>query len=207
VPSKIQAQAGVSLADVYNVKGSIAGVESLLSEDVQVVHEMGSTLFSERLSGTIRRADSGPIGQSTTFDVILTDLPPVPTRVLGIQVISDDGSRLTSVSVMARDGGAQQEFPLFVWSAAVLAPDFISVRMQDDGAAAAAFDVLAPQQSMNRLPTLLLGSSQPQVTSQISMRGTTSAFGAGTVATIALIYITFAEQGGLSSHGLPVPGW
>ena len=43
---KILSQAGISLADLYNVEGSIAGIEQLDTRELPIVHEMSGTIFS-----------------------------------------------------------------------------------------------------------------------------------------------------------------
>jgi len=203
MPSKILGKGGDSLADMYDVAGSIAGVEELDSESVKVVHEMGATIFSERLSGTIRRISTGDINQSTVFDLTLTDLPGTPNRILGVQVIADVSGRASNAMVAVRDPVAGREFPVWVWDVTDdLEQD---IRIVDNGAAVADMELLVPRSLQT--PSFLIGNNQPQGVPDIAFRGQSGAFGAGTVEIIALIYITFSQVGGLSSRGLPVPSW
>ena len=202
---KILSQAGISLADVYDVEGSIAGIEQLRSEEVQLVHEMGATIFSERVSGAIRRATTGDINQSTTWDIVLTDLPAGVSRILGVSVFADVGSRVNDAAVSLRDPTGGREIPVFLWDSTqgVL----VVARMRDDGAAAATFNVLASTLNIGAVPSMLIGEGQPQRVNEIAFRGGTNAFGAGTVEVIMLVYLALAQVGGISSRGLPVPGW
>jgi len=202
--TKILSQTGISLADTYDVEGSIAGIEQLESREVSLVHEMGGTIFSERLSGAIRRVTTGAILQNAAWDLILTDLPAVPTRVLGVVVFSDDDARISRAMVAIRDPLAEREIPIFVWDANEAT---VTVRMQDNGAAVTTENVLANALGVATLPSMLIGSEQPQPVDQVAFRGLTTGFGAGTVVTTALIYIGFSQVGGISSHGLPVPAW
>ena len=197
---KILSQAGNSLADTYDVEGSIAGIDHLETHELPIVHEMGGTVFSERYSTTIRRAASGALAQSTAINVVLTDLPAVPTRLLGVAVLSDVAARIGNLGVMISDGN--REFP--VWSYSLNAR---GIRLIEEGAAVAQYDILRPDVDLLMLPSMCGGTDQPQIVDQIALRGITTAFGAGTVFVRALYYIAFAQIGGVSSRGLPIPSW
>lgn len=205
--AKILSQAGTSLADMYNVEGSIAGIDQLNSEEVQLVHEMGHTIFSERLSMTVRRRTTGAIAQNIAFDQLLTDLPTTPTRILGVAVISNNVTRLNNVSLAAQDPIALREVPFWVWDSAIAAPISLSIRIQDDGGGAANLAWLRGTELGGLLPSMLTGVGQPQRVPDIAFRGLTNGFGAGTVTTTALILIGFSQVGGLNSRGLPIPSW
>ena len=201
---KILSQAGTSLADTYDVEGSVAGIEQLETRELPIVHEMGATVFSERFSGAIRRITSGDIAQNLSWNVVATDLPAGPTRVFGITVFTpDDVSDLSDLGVMIRSAD-DREIPIFAWDSNEAN---VRVPFEDDGGGVTNNVVLANALDVATLPSMLIGGGQPQVVNQIAFRGRTNAFGAGTVETIALIYIGFSEIGGISSRGLPVPGW
>lgn len=199
---KILSKSGDSLADMYDVVGSIAGVEQLLSEEVSLVHEMGGTLFSERLSTTIRRGVTGDIAQSTVFAVGFSDLPTVPFRLIGVQVVTEVVARVAIAAVMVQDDVALREFPVWVWDTT----NSRNVRFFQDGAEAEVV-LLTSDPAYNSLPVLMVGNRQPQSVPNIVLRGQTSAFGAGTVELTLIAYIAFAEVGGLGSRGLRVPSW
>ena len=200
---KVLGQAGTSLADVYDVEGSIAGVDQLLSEDVNTVHEMGDTIASERFSGAIRRLQSGAINQSTSFGVSLTDLPAGVWRILNIAVLGNQTARTANLSVLMADTNGR-EIPLFVWD---VAQDIESVvRIDENGAGATNLRYFIGNPGLLG-PTMGVGTGQPQRVDEIAFRGTSSAFGAGTVTYTLLIYIALMQVGGLSSIGLPVPSW
>lgn len=200
---KVLAQAGTSLADVYDVEGSIAGVQELQSRDVQVVHEMGGTIFSERLSSTIRTVATGDVLQSTVFEAELTDLPGVPIKLLGVQVLVDTVARVANAAVMVQDAAAVRELPVWAWDGT----NSSVMNFALNGAAAADHTLLSQDTQFDYLPTLVLGSGQPQSVPNLVLRGTSTAFGAGTVGLSLIAYIAFAEVGGISSLGLPIPGW
>jgi len=205
---KILSQAGDSLADVYDVEGSIAGIDQLETRELPIVHEMGQTVFSERFSGEIARLPSGDIAQTTAFDVILTSPPVGIYRVLGSIVLIDATARLSLVQLSVRDPGTGREMPFFIWDA----DNGIESQMRtvENGGAAATINVCRTLVPMNAPLTIGIAEGQPRrVGEEIVMRGFTETFGAGTVEAIGLIYLASTEitQGALSSRGLPVPSW
>lgn len=206
---KIRSQAGISLSDLYDVEGSIVGVQDLVSREVHLSHEMGAAIFSERLVGRVRRMTTGDLAQNIDFSVQMADLPRVGFRVLGIDVISDAGLRVGHAVVSMHVPGVTfgQDFPLWTFD-----QDFANtgrtVRIIDDENAEANLNQLAGQLGDGTLPSMGFGVDQRLNVPNIVLRGTTSGFGAGTVEVIALIYVAAAETGsGLSSRGLPIPGW
>lgn len=201
---KVLSQSGNSLADIYDAQGSIAGIDQLETTELPIVHEMGATIFSERVSGFILRATTGNINQDTDWDVIVTDAPTVPTRVLGVQLFANDGARVLRSMVALRFEGAEREFPLYAWDSN---ESIIQTRMQDDGGTVAVFDLLVTNLNFGQGPSMLIGSQQPQSVGDIAFRGRTTGFGAGTVFIVALLYLSFSAVTGLSSRGLPIPGW
>jgi len=202
---KILSQAGNSLADTYDVEGSIAGIDQLETRELPIVHEMGATVFSERLSGAIRRATSGAILQNTNFDIILTDLPATPSRVLGVTVVTDVAGRVSTAAILIRDAGAGREMPIFVWDSG---EQFMVCRMVENNAAVGTLELLVTSLNLPGFPpSMIIGTDQPQEVDQIAFRGRSTGFGAGTVTITALIYLAFSEVGGISSRGLPIPGW
>jgi len=201
---KVLSQAGISLADTYDVEGSIAGIEQLQSEDVQLVHEMGGTIFSERLSGTVRRRTTGAVLQSTAWDQLITDLPVVPFRIAAVAVIADVSGRTSIASIAVRDPISGREVPIWLWDTTT--DLFNDIRIDDDGAGAANIQYLLPT-NRTFYPLTGIGTGQPQSVPDLAFRGSTTGFGAGDVTHTALIYIEFAAIGGISSQGLPVPGW
>lgn len=202
---KILGRAGVSLADVYDVVGSRAGLEQLESREVSLVHEMGQTIFSERFSLFVRRATSGALMQSVNFNIVLSDLPSGAWRILGVMVFADVQGRALLASVAVRDPLGGRELPFWVWDSAGDS-DLVRVRMEDNGAGVAQHRVLQPAPALIHLPGLGAGD-QPQSMSEIAFRGSTNAFGAGTVTLTMILQIGFSQVGGLDSHGLPIPSW
>jgi len=204
--SKILSQTGVSLADVYDIEGSIVGVEDLRAEEVQTVHEMGSTIFSERFRGTISRAVTGDIAQSQTFNVIVGGFPPVVNRINGIVVWTETIARLDRITVSIHDplGSGGRDLPIFVWNSAV--DSEIAFQVEDNGSVVPRLllRVLTP---LFNMPTFLVGEDQPESVPNISIRGTTLAFGAGTIEATVVLSLAFSNIGGVSSYGLPIPSW
>jgi len=209
--AKILSQAGNSLADIYDVEGSIAGIETLESRELPIMHEMGKTVFSERFSCRILRATTGAMLQDVTFDLVLSpasgaEAPPgIPTRLLGVTALSDSGGRIDTAAVMVREPVSGRESP--VW-AHITADGRMAVRIRENDGAAAPLDLLIPDPASVQLPAFVGGSEQPLFTNEIAMRGLTGGFGAGDVTIFFLLYIAFAEVGVVpSSRGLPIPSW
>ncbi|MCH7935352.1 MAG: hypothetical protein IIC36_15275 [Gemmatimonadetes bacterium] len=202
--SKILGQTGVSLADVYDIEGSVAGVEDLESDSVKTVHEMGQVIFSERLNLTIERLTTGALLQDTTFLIVLGSLPDTPWRVLGVNVFATNTLRISNVVVALHDSLLGRDMPIFVWNSAV--DDEFLVRLRNESGSATNQVLLRPIVP-NPVPTLGCGSDQRQSVNQLALQGLVSSFGAGTVTITATVQIAFPELGGISSYGLPIPGW
>ena len=203
---KILAQAGNSLADIYDVEGSIAGIDQLETRELPIVHEMGGTVFSERFSGNIRRAATAALAQNTAFDVVLQDFGATVQRVLAVSVFTDTvAGRVDNAMVAVRDPGDDREVPIWHWDTAVDAD--LAIRIVDDGAAAQARIFLRPVTLLGGLPNILTGVDQPRSVQEIAFRGLTSGFGAGTVTLFLVLHVCFSQVGGLSSRGLPIPSW
>jgi len=203
---KVLTQSGDSLADIYDVEGSIAGIEQLETNELPIVHEMGQTVFSERFSGNIRRLTTGDIAASASFNVFATDLPAGPFRIFGVFVFVDTASRILLASLALRNPDTGREIPLFCWDSG----DDIQVRCRlvQDGAAVGTVTSLRQVQSQDALPAMGTGFGQPQRVNELAFRGLAEAFGAGTVECTVLIHIGFSQiRPGLSSRGLPVPSW
>ena len=210
---KILSRAGVSLADIYDVKGSIAGIDQLETRELPIVHEMGATIFSERYSTTIRGIETGDIAQNITFEIALTNLPQSPTRLLGLQVLTDVGARILRCALSVTNpigaiggGGGAQDMPIWVWDATNAL--FETATIFNDGASGN-LDVLISHPASMLAPIMVggLGQNRDMVTN-LRLQGRTTGFGAGTVAITALLYLGFAfDTTGLSSFGVPFPSW
>lgn len=203
---KIDSRSGSSLADSYDTVGSKVGIDNLETRDVNLVHEMGGTLVSERLTSEIFRVQTGSIAQSTAFDADFSQVLPtgIIMRVLGLAMIVDTANRVSNCAIVARANLADQEIPLIINDGSE-----DPVRMQDDGAAVALLQTLGSDGAMiPQIPTLLIGSGVRNSTvNTLFLRGVTSGFGAGTVQITGLAHIAFARPEGVSSAGLPVPSW
>jgi len=201
---KVLSKAGDSLADTYDVEGSIAGIEQLETRDLGIVHEMGATVFAERFGGRVRRATTGNILQSTTWDLFITDMPATPSRIFGVSIVTTQAGRVSNAAVMAHDSINLREIPLVIWDSGE--PN-ITARFQENGAAAANINFLVSSLNLENLPSMLIGAGQRNTIDQIAFRGLTTAFGAGNVAITCLVYVAAADLGGVSSRGLPIPSW
>lgn len=204
---KVLAQAGTSLADIYDVEGSIAGVEEIDSREVHLLHEMGALLFSEQLVGRIERTTTGATPQNTTWDLAI----PLPAgltgvfRVLGVYVQTDLAGRVNNVQVSLRSVALGREVPVFLWDTTNDVESDVRI-VDNDAAAAAAFALV--QTTPQVMPSLGVGLGQrEQVGDEIVFRGLTSGFGAGNVIVVALVYLASLRTTAVSSVGLPIPGW
>ncbi len=200
---KVLSRSGDSLADVYDVAGSIAGIDNLETADVNLVHEMGATLFSERLAGRIITISTGAIAQSITFDDQFTVLET--SRILGVQIVTDNPVRIANVqlSVTSPVNINDTDLPLVTWEAGG-ADTTARVRV---AGTTANMRILQPIAPMGNLPSLMVSAESDSPVTLLSLRGVSTAFGAGTVLIRALIYLGFSQPGGLSNRGLPLPSW
>lgn len=208
---KILSRSGASLADIYDVEGSIAGIETLESTDVSLVHDLGQAIANERLGGTILQIGTGAILQDITWDLLLPSLPASTnasvSRILGISVIAtQDRVDRATVSIHGPGAvGAGLEIPIFVWNTAN--DGSIVVRWLNSGTLNDAATYLRPAVPIPGMPSLLFGPAQPQIMPAISFRGLTTGFGAGTVTVTCQVYMSWIELAGVRSFGLPIPGW
>lgn len=204
--TKILSRSGDSLADIYDVEGSIAGIDQLETRELPITHEMGATVLSERFTTRIFRIPTGDLNQSTAFRVELTTLPETPARLLGVQVIVDQGSRIARCAVLATDPTVQQDFPVWVYDALAGIRETITM---EDVTVSADFSLLIPQGAANVFPSFAGGrEQQDNMVSSITLTGLTTAFGAGTVLATALLLLAFPRGDvNISSRGLPIPSW
>jgi len=205
--AKVLAQTGTSLADIYDVQGSVAGVDQLISEEVSLTHEMGATIFSERLAGAFERLTTGALLQNITFNItgVVSTLPIY--RVLGVYVQTDVAARLTRAQVSLRDPTLGREIPMFIWDTANDIESQIDII--ENGAAASVDTALIQANPGGAIPNLGIGVGQRlRVGGEIVLRGLTAGFGAGNVTVTALVHLAFTSVAELSnSRGVPIPGW
>jgi len=202
---KILSQSGITLADQYDVEGSVAGVEDLNSQDVSLTHDMASVLQAERMCGDIFRLSTGALAQTIIINSVMVGLPNFPTRIHQIAVVNfnkDSGTRLTDLSINIRDANQSAEVPAWVWAGTT-----IDGRISNLAGATANCEFLVPNPALSVIPSMLYGSSQPQVVENFAMRGLTTTFGAGTVELVLMVYLGFNAQKAVSSAGVPVPSW
>jgi len=202
--AKILSDAGKSLADIYDVAGSVAGIEHLETHDLPIVHEMGGTVFSERFSTLLIRSPSPAIAQNLGWNVELNALPPFPFRIYGVQVFIDTTARVLLASVAVANPVNNREMPIWNWDSATDIETRIAY--DDDGGGAGTTLFLQPV-AANYIPHMMAGTGQPQETPNVFFRGVSAGFGAGTVQAVLLMHIGFSEVKGLSSYGLPIPSW
>lgn len=205
---KIQGQAGISLADVYDVVGSAIKIDEIEDHDVNLVHEMGRQIFGERTGSQILRLTTGDINQSTSWGVIQAagvELTQGLHRILGVCMLTDAEDRLAraSIALLGNDG---REFPIFAWDATQ--DVHRTIRIIDEGVAVTNLDYLVPVGFGATQPTMRWGGDYAANVPDIVFRGATLAFGAGTVFCAALVYVAGpTERESVSSYGLLPPSW
>lgn len=202
---KVLAQSGISLADVYDIEGSIVGVEQLDAADVKVVHELGATIHSERVLTFLLRAPSTDVAQSIAWNIALAAFPDSINRILSIAVIAD-ADRVSNCLVSIVEPSTGNDHIIWAWDAAV--DSAIAIREF----AASAFLLRPVAQIAGGLPNLLTRTGPRSSMPQVVFRGVSTAFGAGTVEAIALIQVCRPDRGTPtpgepSSFGLPIPSW
>ena len=200
--AKILSKSGDSLADVYDVAGSIAGIDDLQSKDVNLVHEMGATIFSERLVTRIVVLESGAINQNTDSDISL-DFDQ-PARLLAASIISDPAARVLRglLTLSTGSSGNNTDFPIFAWGAGD--PErTLKVRVLGTSGLVGILLPVTPPMT----PNMIAGKSDVDSAFSLAMHVRSTSFGAGTIKIFGLFHVAFAESGGLSSRGLPIPSW
>lgn len=207
---KILSQAGTSLADVYDVEGSIAGLEELDVAEVKAVHDLGPQIHSERTLATIARGTTGAIAQNISFDFTVGAFSDVATRIFGLAVIADTAANVSRVCVSIRNPSNGREMPIWTWDSADDREQFI--RWSDDGGAVAT--VVHLSTLVTHLPTMNTRIGLGRSMGEFVCRGQTLGFGAGTVEIFLLIHFArpaltegITPPGEPSSHGLPIPSW
>jgi len=206
---RVLSQAGVSLADVYDVEGSIAGIDRLDINEIKGVHELGAQIHSERLKAFIVQSSSGAVAQSTTWGLTIGGFPDSINRLLAVTVIANNAARVDHCSIAIQEQGNSREIPVWAWDTADDAEK--QVEWSIDGAAAATQFYLAVI-GIPQVPELLTRLGDDGQMPQLIFRGETGAFGAGNVTTRALFHVARPNTGNPppgepSSHGLPIPGW
>jgi len=206
---KVLSQAGTSLADVYDVEGSIVGVEQLDATEVKAVHDMGGQIHSERTLGVLLRSATGDLDQTETFGAILGTFPDCIARVFGVTVLADTAGRMGHVSIAIRDRSNDREFPIWTWDSLNDTENIIT--WSNDGAAVGEFVQLVSLQ--RSLPSMIMRMGTGRQLAEFVFRGESLTFGAGTVEAFALIHLgrpvlnEVATPGEPKSHGLPIPSW
>jgi len=202
---KILGQDGTSLADLYDVEGSIAGIEELDSRDVKTVHEMGSTILSERIGATITEIGTGALAQTVAWNINFS-LGEAFHRILGIQVVTTPVDRIltSQVSITTPPQGGSDDIPVWYWDSAV--NGMISIRLMQN-AGVSTLQLLQPSM-VPLLPNLSVGNEKgPLGAFTMSWRGITSTFGAGTATSTLIVYHIGARASNISDRGLPLPSW
>lgn len=200
---KVRGRAGTSLGAQYDVPGGSIELGEIDARDIHAVHGMAETMFSERLSAAILSDTSGAVNQSTAIDVPILAFTTQPiTRILGFVVITSVTARIADLCISIQNAAAAgDEVPIWLWSG-----DEDAARLAVAGVGINAI-LLVPDPDFSLLPNTMLGMTQPEQTPNLTMRGNTTAFGAGTVTVIVHTLVMFANIEGLGSEGLPVPSW
>jgi len=209
---KILSQAGTALADIYDVEGSVVGLENLDVGDIKGVHDLGPTIHSERLNVFGLIADSGATAQNASFNVELGAFPDSVNRVLSVAVAVDTAARLGNCSVHVHDtatGGG--DMPIWIWDSVL--DGIANLRIVRPGIAVATLVALVPVSLVaGGLPTILARTGAASQMPSLFFRGATLGFGAGNVTARAFIQVARPDRGAPgagepSSHGLPIPSW
>ncbi len=206
---KILSQAGTSLADVYDVEGSVAGIDNLESAEVQLVHELGAQIHSERLQTFLVSISSGTVAQNSTWSVDAGAFPDSTNRFLGAYVTTDTTAEIAHCSLSMRDRSATENaFPLWAWDDVVDAE--YAIRILQAGSTGNRIG-LAPRPSLYPFQSILTRQGDNRMP-LLSFNGLTNGFGAGTNTAICTIMLARPDPGNPapghpSSHGLPIPSW
>jgi len=204
---RILSKAGESLADVYDVEGSVIQVADLVTGELPIVHDMASTVMSERMHMTQLTATSGAVPQSANFGAQIANWVDVPTRIMSIAVIGDTASRLSHITITQRDDGGA-EHPLLVWDSAqdverICRIDLLGVGVSNN-------IIYAPSIPVSQV--LMVRDGETSQMGTFIMNGTTTAFGAGSLEVLMCVLVARPTRdtpaaGDAKSWGLPLPSW
>jgi len=210
--SKILSRSGAALADIYDVEGSIAGIDNLDSREVHLTHEMGAEIHSERLQSFIIVISSGAINQSSNWNVTAT-FPDSINRVLGIYVSTDVAARIShcNVALVSDNTGVVNGFPLWAWDGVATVPDVEYLTRLTRSGTVGNHLALAPRPALYPFQQIITRDSTGTMP-LLAFTGLTPAFGAGTITATALILVARPDAnqpgpGAGASHGLPIPSW
>jgi len=212
---KILSQAGVSMADSYEVEGSIVGVDNLDANNVSLVENMSSRVFSERMSSHLLRISSGSLAQNSAWDIVASPFPDCPCRITNIVFIALTASRISMADLMIADPNSDVEMPIATWASGAVttggsADSEAPIRFDDDSAGAGTVSLL--RQTLPMFPQLVVRMGSAPGMPVLKFRGLTSGFGAGTVEVLCYVShcrpnVLTPAAGHPSSHGLAIPSW
>jgi len=208
---KILSQAGISLADSYDIEGSIVGVDNLDANNVALVHEMGATIQSERLETHVIQINSGVLEADDTFDIDITTIPDSINRILGIYVTVDVTARMDfcSVALRPRDLTADA-FPLWSWDTDTDIE--VDIRIMQGGTTANRLMLVPTEKAQYAFQVIMTRGGLGLAIPFISFSGVAKGFGAGELNAAAHVLLCRPDAvtpaaGEPSSHGLPIPSW
>lgn len=212
---KILSQAGISMADTYDIEGSIVGVENLDANNVSLVEDMGPRVMAERMKTIMVTGTTGALADAIDFNITVLGSTTIPSpdcasRVLSVNVYipAANATEIENWSLTVRDQNLQREAALITWDIDI--DSEVKVVWNNDGAGAANFIQLRPL--THQLPGLLTRAGDLEIAPLLLWRGTTAAVVATTVTATLVIQLarpnrTNPAAGQPSSHGLPIPSW
>jgi len=200
---KILGQVGMSLSDSYEIEGSSIGVDELVASEVNLVHDLGATMFAERVSQRLVSFTISGILASADFGEVILAFPNTPARILAMTVFVDTAARIERCAVSLRNNkGLSVEQPIWAWDEGT---EF-TIRMAI-GSGGVDLLTLLSKEAVDRIPLTRLGTDSPESLEVLVVRGSATAFGAGTVDVTVNTLIELCAKEGVSSHGIPLPGW
>jgi len=210
MPQKVLGQAGISVADVYDVEGSIVGVGELDADSVKAVHDFGPQIQSERLNVFNLIADSTAVLQNVAWNIALGGFPDSVNRLLSIAVIADNIGRIANCSIHIGDPVSGIDHPIWAWDAVTAGDSVGNIRWADP--VLQTDFVLLPIIQIQKGPTILARTGVGAAMPNLIFRGISNGFGAGTITVRAFIQVARPDGGNPgpgepSSHGLPLPSW
>jgi len=201
---KVLGRSGFSIPDTYDIRGSKVDIQDIDAANPPLVHELGATIFMERLSMGVFILETGNVAQSTNFDVTFALADVSVARVLAVEVVNDAVGQTAHANVALRDDPAEREIGIWTWDATNDAEHLI--RRQLQGAAISNMGLLRPNAQV-QVPSLMLGLDHRDPVNMIAFRGATTAFGAGNMTFDCQVLLAFSHEDGINSFGVPIPGW
>lgn len=215
--TRTQSDVGSSLPLLYDTVGQrTSGNSDLNDRDIALVHELGAQALAERVRSRFVLLQSGAINQSTAFVAVMANATIAAlgrmARLINVVLFVDTAARVDNATVNVERNDNTLGVPLYSWN--TTQGTTRTVRL--DGVTGNR-NVLVPDAAgaaMIRVPYTYVRVTAAPVNAidtdaeEIVLRGTTTAFGVGTVEVAALLHFLVFDTASLPGvPAIPLPSW